>query len=356
MNRIEKVQKFLSENHLSALIIDNPIDLYYLTGKELSLGRLVIEPKQATLFVDGRYFEGCSKIHSISVVLNSGYGEGTAFAKWWHFGDAQVGFDADTTPYSEFEELSKLKCKLLPLKSPILRIREIKEASEIVKLKKVAELGSKGFDHILTLLKEGITEKEVALALELFWLKAGGEKLGFSPIIAFGSDTSQPHYHPTDKKLKKGNLVLMDIGVVLEHYYSDMTRVVSFGEASPELQKIYTIVHEAQAQALTLCKPGVKIQDVDLAARNWIAQSGYKDHFPHGLGHGVGLEIHESPRVRSTGLDAERLLAEGMVITIEPGVYLPNLGGVRLENTIVITKDGYEDLTCRPIPATLPQL
>ncbi len=146
-------------------------------------------------------------------------------------------------------------------------------------------------------------------------------------------------------------MVLIDIGVVVNHYHSDMTRVVFFGEPAPELGKIYHIVREAQAKALELCKAGVPIKDVDQAARGWIAQNGYEGRFTHSLGHGIGLEIHESPRISNL---TSGVLEEGMVVTIEPGIYLPGVGGVRLEDSIIITQEGYENLTQRPLSRTLP--
>ena len=345
--RIEKVQKLIHDERVAALIIDHPIDLYYLLGLELSFGRLVIEEGAATLFVDGRYFEACRAIDFISVVLTAGYDQESAFGKGWRFSDKRIGFDAQVTSYADFESLKALGAELIPLKSPIKSIREIKEAQEIEALKEAAELGSKGFDYVRSLLKEGVTEKEIALELELFWRKRGGERLAFSPHIAFGEGSAHPHYHVSDRPLKKGDLVLIDIGVVYKHYHSDMTRVLFFGEPNPELLKIYQIVHEAYNAAIRLCSPGNKIGDIDHAARHLIEQRGYK--LPHGLGHGVGLEIHEFPRLSAASPDVNRLLQEGMVLTIEPGIYLPGLGGVRLEDTIVITKTGHENLTNRPL-------
>lgn len=354
MTRIEKVQKLIQAHNLSALVIDNPVDLYYLTGQELSTGRLIVQPSNATLFVDARYLEACKKKSSVDVILTTGYGKESSLGKWWPLEKKKVGFDAEFTTYADFEGLLTLNAELVPLKSPIKLIREVKESSEIDALRKAAELGSKGFDFVCTLLKEGITEKEIGLQLKLFWLKEGGEKLAFSPHIAFGEGTSQPHYQVSDRPLKKGEPVLIDIGVVLNHYHSDMTRTLFFGKPSKQMQTIYQIVHEAFNRALALAKPGVKIGDVDQAARGWIAEQGFGEHFTHGLGHGVGLEIHESPRVRSIGLDAYRPLKEGMVITIEPGIYLPGIGGVRLEDTIVITQSGYENLTKRPLSSEVP--
>ncbi|MFC2049425.1 M24 family metallopeptidase [Chlamydiota bacterium] len=354
MNRIAKAQKLLSALAVQALIVDNPINLYYLTGLELSLGRLVIEPEEATLFVDGRYFEAAQKRAPCSVLLTAGYDKKSPFGGWWKFQQGRVGFDEITTSYADFESLKALGGELVPLKNPIGKIREIKEPPERDALRQAAALGSEGMDYLISRLKEGVTEKEMALALEIFWLQKGGEGVAFTPHIAFGEGASQPHYTVSERKLKRGDAVLIDIGVVLRHYHSDMTRVVCFGTPPAELEKIYQIVHTAHAAGVNLCRPGVKIGDLDRAARNVIEQAGYGKCFTHSLGHGVGLEIHESPRISAVGADAERELEPGMVITIEPGIYVQGVGGVRLEDTLLITEEGYENLTRRPLSSTLP--
>lgn len=356
MNRIQKAQKLLSDHSLQAIVVDNLINLYYLTGLELTLGRLVIEPDEATLFVDARYFEACQKKAPCTVLLSAGYDKESAFDIWWNFQNKRVGFDAGTTSYADFESLSALGAELIPLKNPIGRIREIKESSEQEALKQAAALGSRGMDYVITLLKEGISECEIARELEIFWLQSGGDRLGFTPHVAFGEGSSQPHYKVSDRKLQRGDLVLIDIGVVLKHYHSDMTRVVAFGKPPEEIERIYDIVHAAFNAAIERCRPGVKIGDIDRAARGLIEQAGYGKCFTHGLGHGVGLEIHESPRVSAAGPDADKPLESGMVITIEPGIYVPGVGGVRLEDTLSITEDGHENITNRPLTSALPIL
>jgi len=354
MFHIQNVQKILKEHQLSALIVDNPIDLYYLTGKDFSLGRLIIEEHQATLFVDGRYYESACALSALTVLLTSGYGEKSAFFHWWSLFGKRVGFDTDYTTYAAFEGMQPLGAEWIALKSPLKKLREIKDSSEIESLRRAADLGSKGFDFVCSLLKVGVSEQEIARELKIFWLKAGADKLSFEPHIAFGEGASQPHYHPGARRLKEGDCVLIDIGVVWEHYHSDMTRVVAFGNPSEEMQKIYEVVYAAYCEAVALCKPGEKILTIDQAARGWIDKKGYGKYFTHSLGHGVGLEIHELPRVSSLASFDNYSLQEGMVLTIEPGIYLPGIGGVRLEDTLVITTTGCENLTKRPIPTKLP--
>lgn len=212
-------------------------------------------------------------------------------------------------------------------------------------MREAAELGCQGFDYIVSLLKENVQESDLALALEFYWRKKGAQGVAFDPIIAFGENSALPHYRAQEVRLKNNQIVLMDIGVRYRHYHSDMTRVVFKGEVEDELLKIRDIVEEASMRALSILKPGVSIAEVDLAARSYIESKGYGPYFTHSLGHGVGLQIHEFPFLRKS---SPHNLQEGMVITIEPGIYLPKLGGVRLEDTVSITATGFENFTTRP--------
>lgn len=355
--RIKKVQNSLQKIHCDAFLIDDSINLYYLTGLQLSTGKLLVHAKGAHLFVDGRYFETCKKQFSFPVILTSPTNKAfTEFLKSEATYIKICGFNSDTTSYKDYLELqANLKknvgeyFQLKPIDGFIKKFRMIKDAQEIQLLREAGILGSKGFDFVCSILKEGITEEQVATELEIFWKREGSKSLGFDPIIAFGANSSMPHYRISNIKLKKGDPILIDIGVNYKHYHSDMTRMAFYGQPAPEMAKIYDLVKQAQAAALSLCKPGTLIKDVDKAARDLIASAGYGDRFNHGLGHGVGLEIHEMPTIRNVVPDNDWPLEPGMVITIEPGIYLPDIGGVRLEDTIVITKNGYENLTNRSL-------
>lgn len=332
--RVEKLQNLVAEQQCDAYIVEDPISLFYLTGIEMSAGRYVVTPQEAHLFVDGRYLELCREIPGLPIEEGSldQYGK--------------VGFSKETTTVARSEKLGD---KGVPFEDLVAKLREIKDETELALLREAGELGSKGYDYLCSLITEGATETELAMELDIFWKRSGGKGVAFDPIVAFGASSSMPHYHPRKTALKKGNLVLLDIGVSLNHYQSDMTRVVLFGDVDPELKKIYEIVRNAQKEALKVCRPGTRIGDLDAAARDLITAEGYGEQFCHRLGHGIGLEVHEAPSLCNKTAIKERKLQRGMVITVEPGIYLPGKGGVRLEDTVAITDDGYENLTNRPI-------
>lgn len=240
------------------------------------------------------------------------------------------------------------RCQLVNCSQPLASLRALKDPQELRLLQRAASLGSKGFDHLLAHIKPGVSELDLAKTLKIFWLQEGGEGCSFDPIIAFGANAAKPHHMPSKKRLAVGDPVLIDIGVTLEKYHSDMTRVVFFRKATRRMREVYAIVAEAQQQALALCCPGENIAAIDRVAREFIASHGYGDAFCHSLGHGIGLQVHEWPFLRNNATTRKEHLQEGMVITIEPGIYLPGIGGVRIEDTVAITAKGYRNLTQRP--------
>lgn len=349
--RLKRLRLLLKSLPCDALIIENPIDLFYLTGFVFSAGKLLVSEDDAALIVDGRYFEKSSQQTLFPTLLLN-----DAVVNDWMI-DSRIktlGFDQVHTSYDRYlslmEMTSKIKetshsIELAPIDSPIFKLRMIKDEEEIQALRSAAHLGYQGYEYVVSLLEEGVSEKDLALKLEFFWKSLGGSHLAFDPIIAFGSNGSMPHYRVGKRCLTSDTSVLIDIGVVLSHYHSDMTRVHFFGTPPLEITKIYSIVEEAKERALSRCRPGVLIQELDHTARDWIAAKGYGEYFTHSLGHGIGLEVHEPPILRQKGSYAEVSLEAGMVITIEPGIYLPGIGGVRLEDTILITNSGFENLT-----------
>ncbi|WP_039360568.1 M24 family metallopeptidase [Candidatus Protochlamydia amoebophila] len=344
VNRLCKLREKLSSLPCDVLLIEHPTHILYLTGLELSAGKILVSENQTCLIVDGRYLEICNQQTLYPVILL----HESALTNWLkEYQLKNLGIDPETTTFGRYSFLSSSlsSCTIIPIPSPLQEMRLIKDEQEIIHLKESAKLALEGYHYLKTLLQVGVTEAELAFELEFFWKKKGAKQLAFDPIIAFGFNSSKPHYR-ADKEILQANMpVLIDIGVVVHHYHSDMTRVDFFGNVSEQIQSIYSIVEEAKHQAMHLCKPGTLIGELDNTARSFIESKGYGDYFTHSLGHGIGLDIHESPTIRRSGPFSDYSLQAGMVITIEPGIYLKGVGGVRLEDTLLITETGYEILT-----------
>lgn len=350
--RLQKLQDILKQLSYDGLLVEDPVNLYYMTGISLTSGFLLVHPLGAHLVVDNRYYELCQKSSPFPVLLSEKNSLNNILRSSEFGSPKAIAFDSENTSYKRYQELENLMeeigaCSLLPATNPIKKLRMIKDPEELAILREAADLGSQGFDYVCTLLKEGVTEAQVACELEIFWKRRGSQSVAFDPIIAFGANSSMPHYRAGNTSLKRGMAVLIDIGVNLNHYHSDMSRVVFFGEPDGKLQEIYRIVEKAQKDAIQFCRPGLLVSELDQFARSYIAGLGYGENFSHALGHGIGLEIHETPIIRNKTPFKETSLEAGMVITIEPGIYLPDKGGIRIEDMILITPEGIENLTKR---------
>lgn len=337
--RLANYAKALHKAGIDLFMIDDPVGIYYLTGIKVSRGKLFVHSTKTHFFVDGRYIETCQKQAPCKVSLISD----EALRKYLlGFMQKVVGFDRDRAKYSEYAQLKKMtKCK--PFLNPLNRLRFVKDAGEIKKMRKSCALLDEGYHYIRKRLKVGMIEEEVARDFEIYCRQKGAEKLAFESIIAFGKNSSMPHYQTGKSTLKKDQIVLFDIGVVVDGYHSDMTRTFFFGKGSEKLKKIHAVVKAAQDAALKLCRPGSKIGALDKAARAVMKKEKLDQYFTHSLGHSIGLEAHEYPTIAGAPKIKEIILEPGMIFTVEPGIYLPNVGGVRLEETIVITKTGYQN-------------
>jgi Xaa-Pro aminopeptidase len=328
-----------------AAVVEKPIDLLYLTGLNLSKGAFVATPEDCVLFVDGRYFAKAQEEAICPVRLLTG----NYLLDWL---DARpiraLEFDSDWTTFNRYEALkNEIKSiSLKPRAGLLKKQRGIKSVGEIAALKKAADVTMRGLKHIETLFKEGIAEEELAMEYEFFVRKAGASRLSFSPIIAFGENSAYPHYRAGKAKLSRGQIVLMDVGAVVDDYSGDLTRTVFFGPPDPQLQTMLDLTKQAHQKAIATIRPGATLADVDKAARSVLAEAGVEEFFTHGLGHGIGLETHEYPSIKLVSPDREDKIEVGMVFTIEPGLYRPGLGGVRWEDVVVVTKNGCEQLTC----------
>lgn len=341
--RVKNFRKTFLGYGVDAFLIQNPTDIFYFTGIKLSKGKLFIAQRNSILCVDGRYTELAKKNSPFPVKALDDESLRKLFgSSSWK--EMQVmGFDTSIS-FAEHKKLktffSQLKKKLKGCDFPIQKERAIKDGRELLLIKKSADLLWKGFLHVRKHLKVGITELELAQIFEFYSKKNGAEVLSFEPIIAFGAHAALPHYRCGSRKLKKGDVVLLDIGVVLNGYSSDMTRTLFFGEVPKKIQELNDVVQKTHQEVLKHIRPGIEVAELDHIARKVMGKK--EKHFLHSLGHGIGLDVHEYPLI-SKKTEKVKLEA-GMVITIEPGLYLPGIGGVRHEDMIVVTKTGYQNL------------
>lgn len=264
----------------------------------------------------------------------------------------RLGFEDKLMTVSSYEQMKEEMVKaglaeveLVPIKGEIDRIRAVKTVEEQERIRKAESIGDRAFAKILQVLKPGMTEKQVAAYLEFFMKEEGAEGLSFETIAASGVHSAMPHAIPTDKALEKGDFLTLDFGCLYRGYCSDMTRTVVLGKANHRQKEVYETVLRAQQTALAGIRPGMTGKEIDALARNVIIEAGFGEYFGHSLGHSLGLEIHESPNFSSK---EERVMEPGMVITVEPGIYIKNFGGVRIEDVVIIAEDGCENITHSP--------
>lgn len=345
---MESVKKILAEENLDAIVFFGLPMIRYLCGFTGSDGILLVTKNESVFLTDSRYRSQAAE--QVSVGRTHCYKN--KFAELVDELTAKVlvrvGFDADNLTVAAFDDLSKLSdgtFKWCQLGEQLRLLRACKDSVELTALKKAAALNRAAFEEILPQIRPGISERTIALELEFVLKRLGGECNAFDFIVASGLRGAFPHGVASDKLLQSGELVTIDFGTRIDGYYSDETVTLALGETDGKLRQIFDIVLKAHDLALAAIRPGMVLRDLDSVARDYITAHGYGDYFGHGLGHGVGLEIHEYPPV-SQRTDAQ--LLEGMVITVEPGIYIPGTGGVRIEDTVVVTADGYETLTSIP--------
>jgi Xaa-Pro aminopeptidase len=346
--RQDSVRNVIESNHLDGVLFSSLENICYFCGFTGSDGAFVLTQRESFFLTDSRYWtQADEEVKECKIIRYKKKIEGVASL----LGDLKlrrVGFESSFLPFSLHHSLWE-KCarqvELVPLEDELRNLRASKNAQELILIRNAIDFASQAFLHILGILKEGVVEKEIALEMEYFMKKNGADAMGFDIIIASGKRSALPHGKASKKKIDRGDLILMDFGSDYHGYHSDQTRTMVCGEPSSEQQKIYQIVKEAHDKAIEAVRPGSPIFEVDQAARDSIRNQGYGDHFGHGTGHGIGLAVHEDPAVNRENKD---LLREGMVFTIEPGIYIPDWGGVRIEDMVRVTSQGAEVLTYLP--------
>jgi len=347
-NRRRALRQPLAQQKLEALVITHRPDWYYLTGFTGESGALIVGDK-ATLITDGRFVtQGKDETNTVQIIQHKA-GLFQAVGEFLrNTGVRRAGFDPLQITVAQLGALRKAtraRCTLKPASGLVLRLRERKEPQELAQMRKAAILASEVVEHAIGLLKPGVREIEIAAEIDYHMRKRGASGPAFESIVAFGDRSALPHARPTSKQLRKNELVVLDLGAILGHYCSDITRTVYVGTAPRRVKEWYKAVLEAQGTAIAAVRAGASCGDVDAAARTTLA--GYKldKYFVHSTGHGLGLEVHEDPRV-ARGQKAR--LGPGTVVTIEPGVYMPGVGGIRIEDDVAVHEDRSEVLTRSP--------
>jgi Xaa-Pro aminopeptidase len=342
-----KTRAILGEKDIVGILLFSPENIRYLTGFSGSEGYLLVGRDEDLLLVDSRYItqaheetRGCR----ISLVDKGIKGVAEHIAP---LGLRRLGFEAHGISVALFEQLQEglQEMKLVPIKDELTRLRGMKTGEEIALIKKAVQVAEEAWEKVLEMVKPGAREDEVALELEYCMKKGGAEGVAFDCIVTAGPRTALPHAQPTKQPIKEGDFVLFDFGSRYQGYCSDETCTVIAGRATDDQKRVYGIVKDAHDQAIEQVRPGVRLAEIDAAARGHIDQAGHGEHFGHGTGHGVGLAVHEWPAV---GKDSQDVAEEGMVFTIEPGIYMPGWGGVRIEDMVVVTAGGCEVLTGIP--------
>ena len=341
--RLRSVRDWMSHEKVDAVLLQKPANRKYAAGFTGSAGTVVITPDKQYLITDFRYkTQACEQSPGFTYLE---IGKHDSAAKHIaNLGLKRVGIEEEYISYATAtaykDEIPSVD--LVPMNELLTEIRSVKEMEEVQNIRRAAAVADEGWNMIQRRIRPGVSERELALDLEFFMRKHGADGVSFQIIIASGVRSALPHGIASDKLVEAGDLVICDFGALVDGYCSDMTRTLVVGKASDEQKKIYETVLTAQLKALDAVRPGITGVELDAIARKIITSAGYGESFGHGLGHGVGIEIHELPHVNHLGTTP---LQPGNILTIEPGIYLPELGGVRIEDLVLVTREGCQVLS-----------
>jgi Xaa-Pro aminopeptidase len=345
--RLDRLRARFDGAGVDALIVTYLPNVRYLTGFSGSAGVLAVTATTALLTTDGRYrTQSAEQVTQAGATVEIAIGPIHAqreAMKAFVGAAARVGLEADHVSWSDSRHWGELIGEVLPTTGQVEALREVKDDGEIDRMARAAAIADAALEQVLSMLPKGLSEAEFALELDTAVRRNGAESTAFETIVAAGPNSAKPHHHPTERKIGQGEPVVVDFGATFEGYRSDMTRTFFVGgEPEGELARVFEVVRDSQARGVAAVAPGVGAKEVDEVCRNVIAEAGFAERFEHGTGHGVGLDIHEAPTVSPLGTAT---LTAGMIVTVEPGVYLPGTGGVRIEDTLVVTDNGSRALT-----------
>lgn len=348
LTRIGLLQKLLARECLDGFIVTNLTNIRYLCGYTGSNGMMLITRRWATFYTDFRYQEqiksevrGCCK-RILERDLYASFPVDDLLKSFQGAKTPRIGVEENHLSLSRFRLLRRQlpQIKLVPVRDLVLEMRRKKSQREISLMAKAQAITEKVFNEVLKMIRPGVREKDLALEIE-FWFRKYGES-AFPVIVASGENGAKPHGRASERRIRSGDGITFDMGCRYQGYASDMTRTVFLGRVDKEMKRVYESVLVAQNEALAIIRPGVPCKLVDLAARDHLNSCGLGRYFGHSLGHGVGLDVHEQPSLART---SKQILEEGDVVTVEPGVYLPDKGGVRIEDMVLVTRSGYRNFT-----------
>ena len=343
MERVKNVQKELNEYKIDALLVTNMYNVRYLANFTGTTGLAVITKDNAYFITDFRYTEqAADQAKGFEIIKN----EGPIYEEVANIIEKDkiniIGFEEENITFSTYKKIEKLfPSELKAISGLVEKLREVKSEAEIEIIQKAVDIAEKAYDYILGFVKSGMTEIEVANELDFYMRKHGATGVSFDTIVASGVRSAMPHGVASEKVIEEGDMVTIDFGCYYEGYASDMTRTFAVGDPGEELKNIYEIVKEANRKVTATAKAGITGAELDAIARDYITEQGYGDAFGHTTGHGLGLEVHEGPAISFRN---ENRLVENNVVTNEPGIYIPGLGGVRIEDDLVIKEDGNVNL------------
>lgn len=343
--RVSKLRKVLQDLGLDAMLITSGYNRRYLSGFTGSSGYVLVTGDESYLLTDFRYMtQAAEQVTGLKVVQHGPKFIDTVRELLPQSGSVRVGFEQDDVTFSAYTAYAEAlqPAVLVPVSKAVENLRMFKDEDELAVMQRAADLADATFSHILNVIKPGMTERDVDLEMEFFMRTHGATSSSFDTIVASGERSAMPHGVASSKVIGNNEFVTFDFGALLDGYCSDVTRTIALGKPDPKLKEIYDITLEAQLHTLANIKPGMTGREADALARDIITRYGYGEYFGHSTGHGLGMEVHEWPRLSKL---ADEILEPGMVVTVEPGIYLSGLGGVRIEDDIVITESGITLLT-----------
>lgn len=344
MNKLQVIRDYFDQFDIDSLLITNPYNRRYLTNFTGTAGVVLITKQDALFITDFRYTEQAKEqIENFEIIEHKGQIETEINNQLKKLNVKSLGFESEHVTFHLYERYKEmLDARLIPVNNIVESMRKVKSKDEIKILKRAAKIADDAFIHILNYIRPGVEEIEIAIELEYFMKQAGATAASFDIIVASGYRSSLPHGTASRKVINSGELVTLDFGAVYKGYCSDITRTVAVGDVNEQLKTIYDVVLTAQKKGIKKIKEGMTGKEADAITREFITEQGYGSYFGHGTGHGIGLQVHEGPTLSPRSNDT---LTSGMVVTIEPGIYIPDVGGCRIEDDIVITEDGNERLT-----------